>query len=81
MCTTVTFERGVVTPMPYRKSGGWDGNDPNAAFYQAFFKDPRLILPAGHWQISIGTDGYLGPCADGAPKIDAQLPVIDVLVR
>jgi hypothetical protein len=35
-----------------RKSGGWGGEDPNAAFYEQFFADPEVHLPAGTWDIA-----------------------------
>jgi hypothetical protein len=34
------------------KSGGWNGEDPNADFYSSFFHDPLVHLPAGDWTIS-----------------------------
>jgi hypothetical protein len=41
---------------PVTKSGGWSADDPNAAFYQAFFADQQIHLPAGTWDISVVTD-------------------------
>ncbi len=42
------------TPMrsPLQKSGGWSADDPDAAFYQAFFADPLIRLPPGEWRVS-----------------------------
>jgi hypothetical protein len=34
------------------KSGGFTAEDPDAAFYQAFFADPVVRLPAGEWRIT-----------------------------
>jgi hypothetical protein len=34
------------------KSGGFSADDPEAAFYRAFFADPLVRLPAGEWEIS-----------------------------
>jgi len=49
-----TYELSAAAPIgsPIRKSGGWGADDPNAAFYRAFFNDPLLHLPAGVWDIS-----------------------------
>jgi hypothetical protein len=60
MAAFLTYEGGVVRigPEPlvveYRKSGGWSpGDDPNEAFYERFFADPELRLPAGRWEIYV----------------------------
>lgn len=40
----------------YAKSGGWDPrSDPNTSFYEQFFADPELRLPAGQWEVSAWT--------------------------
>jgi hypothetical protein len=80
VCDHKSFDRGVATPVPFGKSGGWTADDPNAAFYRQFFADPRLVLPPGHWRLSVTTDGFLGPCDLSTPKLDLALPPIDLLV-
>ena len=59
MPASLTYYGGSVQigPEPlvveYRKSGGWSpGDDPNEAFYEQFFADPELRLPAGRWEVS-----------------------------
>ncbi len=47
-----TFRKGQVVKYDFVKSGGWSGDDPNAKFYEEFYKDPNLILPAGEYEIS-----------------------------
>ena len=38
----------------YRKSGGWSpGDDPNEAFYEAFFAEPEFRLPPGRWEVYV----------------------------
>ena len=34
------------------KSGGFSADDPDAAFYRAFFSEPLVRLPAGRWEIA-----------------------------
>jgi len=80
VCATKTFARGVATPVPFAKSGGWTADDPNASFYERFYRDPRLILPPGHWRLSIATEGFVGPCDPNTPRMDVALPPIDLLV-
>lgn len=47
-----TFRKGHVVKYDFSKSGGWSGDDPNAKFYEEFYRDPNLILPAGEYEIS-----------------------------
>jgi hypothetical protein len=48
------------------KSGGFPGEDPDAAFYRSFFADPMLRLPPGTWEITAVAEFSEGLC-DGAP--------------
>lgn len=80
-CTMTEFAPGVPTAIPLGKSGGWTGDDPNAAFYQAWYKDPALHLPTGHWQLRVAVGGFLVPCEMGAPTIEASIGPIDILIR
>jgi hypothetical protein len=47
------------------KNGGWSADDPNAAFYEAFFKDPLYRLPAGDWEFKGQADVYVRECEAG----------------
>lgn len=80
-CGMKEFGQGVATVIPIGKSVGWTGEDPNAAFYQAWFKDPVLHLPTGHWQMAVSVGGYLAPCELGARTIEAALGPIDIVIR
>jgi len=79
-CAIHEFVRGVPQVSGYRKSGGYSDTDPNAAFYKAFFADPKLRLPVGQWRISVIVDGYLEECAQNAPPLSLNASV-DVLVQ
>jgi hypothetical protein len=79
-CGIHEFVRGVPQVSGYRKSGGYSDTDPNAAFYKAFFADPKLRLPVGQWRISVIVDGYLAECAQNAPPLSLNASV-DVLVH
>lgn len=50
---------------PLTKSGGWAGDDPDAAFYQQFFADPEIHLPPGTWDISVVTDFFDDSACNG----------------
>ena len=67
MCSGTQLERGQPLRVPFTKFGGWNNADPNAAFYESYFKDPELHLPAGQWEvyamIDLGGKGCEGPTA------------------
>lgn len=46
------LDAGEPITSPIMKSGGWNGDDPNAEFYRSWIEDPQLHLPAGDWTIS-----------------------------
>jgi hypothetical protein len=46
------LDAGKPITSPIMKSGGWNGDDPNAEFYRSWIEDPQLHLPAGDWTIS-----------------------------
>ncbi|HET9519915.1 MAG TPA: hypothetical protein VFO73_02595 [Candidatus Limnocylindrales bacterium] len=48
------------------KSGGFGNDEPDAAFYRAFFRDPLVHLPAGTWDITAIADFLDGPSCSGA---------------
>lgn len=66
-CVAYELERGVPLHVTFVKSGGWDGDDPMADVYEAYFRDPLLRLSAGRWRISFGVGGTIGgnDCGDG----------------
>jgi hypothetical protein len=59
-CAQHEYTRGVPVQTPFRKSGGYPDDDPNADFYRAFFADPALRLPTGRWRISATAGGSHG---------------------
>lgn len=80
-CTSTDFPRGVATPVPFAKSGGWDDTDPNTDFYRAWFADPILRLPAGRWQLTVRAEGFLAPCDLHAPTFEAAIGPIELEIR
>ena len=80
-CGMKEFPAGQAVAIPFGKSGGWNGDDPNAAFYRAWVKDPLLHLPIGNWQLRVSLTGYLAPCDLNAKTIDAIVGPIDIFVR
>ena len=58
--TSSTLQRGRVYHFEYQKSGGWGANSPDAAFWEAFFREPDLILPAGTYTVTLFGDFTIG---------------------
>jgi hypothetical protein len=75
-CTAKTYARGAATAIPFQKSAAWDGNDPNASFYNQFVRDPLLRLPAGRFELRVGVDAVLAECTQNGPSLDLNLPPI-----
>ena len=56
------------------KSGGWSGEEPNAAFYRSFFADPIVRLPVGDWDITAIAQFVDGEgCPGAAHELQATL--------
>ncbi len=64
-CRQYRLEAGAPLVTGIVKSGGFAGEDPDAAFYRSFFADPLVRLPAGTWEITAVADFIEGAC-DGA---------------
>ena len=79
-CGQHEFPRLVPVAVPFRKTGGFSADDPNADFYRAFFADPVLRLPAGRWQVTASVSGFLVPCEMNAPMVNISLASV-IFVR
>jgi hypothetical protein len=64
-CHPWTLPRGD-TIIPFQKSGGFSADDPGADFFEDYFHDPALRLPAGTWRISAEAVIFPPDC-DGPP--------------
>jgi hypothetical protein len=59
---------------PYAKSGGFSPDDPDAAFWEAFFADPEFHLPPGQWRITAETSLDNGPdCTANPTRISTSI--------
>jgi hypothetical protein len=50
------IEKGTVYRSYYQKSGGWDADGPDASFWEDFYKEKDLILPAGDYTVTVRSD-------------------------
>lgn len=77
MCLSTPLTQGVLVHVPFYKSGAYSASDPNAAFWDRYFADPMLRLPAGQWRITAHLDASLGlagvPCAGEAHTLAASV--------
>lgn len=60
---------------PITKSGGFSTDGPDAAFYQAFFADPLVHLPAGEWDITAIAEFTEDECGGPAHALKAAIRV------
>ena len=72
-----SFEIGDGSPITSGivKSGGWSGEDPDAAFYEAFFRDPELRLPVGTWEITAHASFSEGDCGPNPHDLSAPIRI------
>ena len=49
--------------------------DPRTGFDLAWFRQPQLRLPAGHWSIIATFDGYLGACGGERHQVSPAVEV------
>jgi hypothetical protein len=47
------LEKNKVYHFDYQKSGGWSADDPNAKYWEDFFKEKDLLLPKGKHTITL----------------------------
>jgi len=52
VCAPHLIAVGSNLSVPFAKTGGFDGAAPEATFWNGYFADPQLHLPAGRWSIS-----------------------------
>ena len=51
--TSTVLKKGELYRFDYEKSGGWSADDPDAAFWEAFYQEEDLYLPAGEYTITV----------------------------
>jgi hypothetical protein len=67
-CAAHELRRDAPLQVAFRKSGGFSNDDPDAAFWKAFFADPLFRLPAGAWRVRAESSFALAPCGPGVPS-------------
>ena len=62
----------------FAKSGGYSADDPDAAFWNSFFRDPELRLPAGTWRVTARASFFVGDDCSGRPRDLAATITLEV---
>jgi hypothetical protein len=75
MCGRSTLTRNTPLVVPFKKSGAFDGEHPQASQFLAYFADPVFRLPAGTWHIDASVES---PCLGSEPafKLQASIAVV-----
>ncbi len=72
MCKPTTLARTVPYVEPFKKGGSFDGENPDAAKFEAFFKDKDLRLPEGTWHLYAVTRP---PCLGGDVRFELRTEI------
>ena len=74
-CTPTELVRKGSIEQAFTKSGGFDGTDPHAVEWRAFFDEPRLFLPEGTWHPYVQATFSVGGCGAGNVRFRVQLEI------
>jgi hypothetical protein len=73
-CMLFELDRHQPLRRPFTKMGGWSRDDPNADFYDQWWRDPVFRVPAGVWEIVVHSEFHLGPgCAGERVTMEASI--------
>ena len=56
MLTSTILEKNKLYRFDYQKSGGFDADGPKADFWEKFYQEKYLLLPAGEYTITVKGD-------------------------
>jgi hypothetical protein len=65
MCRTLALTARQPLAVGFAKSGAYSQNDPTAAFWDAYFADRLLHLPAGTWRVTASLRAWTTPDCSG----------------
>lgn len=73
--TSSVLEKGEVYRFDYYKSGAWGSDDPDADFWESFFKEKDLVLPVGEYTITVKGNFYLNDKLEGDSGLLCELKI------
>jgi hypothetical protein len=74
-CAPYSIDRTQVLAVPFAKSGGFTGEDPDAGFWRQYFADPIFRLPAGRYRIHALTNFSVRECGGAEHRLDASVEI------
>lgn len=74
-CAPHEFHPDQPAAFPFKKSGAFTDEDPDAGFRRSYFADPELRLPAGAWRIDVTTAGVIGDQCRGE-SLDLEISLV-----
>jgi hypothetical protein len=70
------LDRGELYSFDYQKSGGWGADDPSAAFWENFYSEKDLMLPAGEYTVTAsGAFSLNGNMAGSRSALSCKLEI------
>lgn len=78
-CVSRQLRSGEPIVSAIHKSGGFSPEQEDAGFYEAFFADPLVHLPAGQWEVTAIASFVEGQRCDGTSHWMRASVVIDVV--
>jgi len=76
LLTSTVLNKGEIYTYNYQKSGGYSASDPAAAFWESFYKQKELFLPAGEYVVSVYGAFYLSDSVIGSESgLSCRLPI------
>ena len=73
-CLRTELAKGGSAVLPFAKAGSPD--DPKQGFDRAWYEDPVLRLPVGHWRIVAYLDVFIGDCGGERHQLTVENVVL-----
>jgi len=74
-CVPYSIKRVEPLVVPFAKAGAYQGDDPDVGFWQQYFADPVLRLPAGRYRIQALPRLTIGECGGPEHRLDATVEI------
>ena len=74
-CVPYSIKRVEALVVPFAKTGAYQGDDPAVGFWQQYFADPVLRLPAGRYRIHALPNLTIGECGGPEHRLDASVEI------
>jgi hypothetical protein len=79
--TSSILEKGEIYYFDYKKSGAWDPANPDASFWENFYNEKDLFLPAGEYTVILKGDFYLTFSDQGIEEYSGLLCELNIKIE